>query len=166
MYVRSLLVPTSGSHRIRACWHREPRGSGLDHQGLLVHLVIRQHPGGVKQVVRGLLDGVNLVGSLLELADLPDHVCNLNSIFCHLGDQIKMTGLPSSFWQSWPGPTLWSWLCPPQCRWGLRDKSRGREHREGHTYNKMCHGYSTSPNGIDFILDEYGFRMTKYRKPL
>ena len=49
----------------------------LDHEGPLVQLVIGQQPAAVQQVVRRLLDRVDLVRGLLELPHLADNVGNL-----------------------------------------------------------------------------------------
>ena len=49
----------------------------LDHEGPLVQLVIGQQPAAVQQVVRRLLDRVDLVRGLLELPHLADNVGDL-----------------------------------------------------------------------------------------
>ena len=56
---------------------RQPRGPRFDDQRPLVELLVVQISGRVQEVVQDLLDLLDLVGRLLELADLPDDVRNL-----------------------------------------------------------------------------------------
>ena len=56
---------------------RQPRGPRFDDQRSLVELLVVQISGRVQEVVQDLLDLLDLVGRLLELADLPDDVRDL-----------------------------------------------------------------------------------------
>ena len=57
--------------------HRESRAPRLDDEGPLVHLLVRQAQGGVKQVGLDFLHWVNLVRGLLEYSNFSNHVSNL-----------------------------------------------------------------------------------------
>ena len=78
----------------------EAGGARLDHEGPLVQLVIRQQPAGVQQVVRRLLDRVDLVRGLLELPHLADNVGNLGNTKNNQALVLVVFISPFSSWQS------------------------------------------------------------------
>ena len=78
----------------------EAGGARLDHEGPLVQLVIRQQPARVQQVVRRLLDRVDLVRGLLELPHLADNVGNLGITKNNQALVLVVFISPFSSWQS------------------------------------------------------------------